>query len=356
MQEDILRWLLVVVAVLGFLSMPLIATAEELKSPEVKSKAADPKAAPAASVGEKKVADAKAAVVNGTVISRDDYEKELGRAQQQFFKMGKPPAEKELNELRKEVMDNLINRELLYQECQKKGIKADEAAVEGQIKSIKERFPNEAEYKNTLLKMGMTEEGFKTQMKREMCIKQYIDKEFLEKAKVDEKEMRAYYDAHPDYFKKPEQVKASHILIKSEPGDDAKKKAEARKKLEEIEKKIKAGGDFAALAKENSQCPSAAQGGDLGVFGRGQMVKPFEDAAFALKPGEMSGIVETNFGYHLIKLTEKQNETKVSFDEVKPKLTEYLKQEKAQKDLKQYLDKVRTTAKVEILVPEAKGK
>ena len=109
-------------------------------------------------------------------------------------------------------------------------------------------------------------------------------------------------------IKKPEQVKASHILVKVDAGADEAKKAEARKKIQEIQQKVKAGGDFEALATENSDCPSKAKGGDLGFFERGQMVKPFEEAAFALKPGEVSGIVETQFGYHIIKVQEKKDE------------------------------------------------
>ena len=117
----------------------------------------------------------------------------------------------------------------------------------------------------------------------------------------------------------PEQVRASHILISTKPidpnADPNQAKAQAKDKAEELLKKVKDGADFAALAKENSDCPSNAQGGDLGLFPRGQMVKPFEDAAFALKVGEISDLVETQFGYHIIKVTEHQDPNQITFRE-----------------------------------------
>jgi peptidyl-prolyl cis-trans isomerase C len=106
----------------------------------------------------------------------------------------------------------------------------------------------------------------------------------------------------------PEQVHARHILVKVDPKADATQKAAARKKIEDIQKQLKNGEDFSELAKKASDCPSNAKGGDVGYFGRGQMVKPFEDAAFSLKPGEVSGIVETEFGLHLIKVMDKKPE------------------------------------------------
>ena len=138
-----------------------------------------------------------------------------------------------------------------------------------------------------------------------------------------------------------------HILISVSPQADETQKAAARKKIEEIQKKVKKGDDFAALAKESSQCPSSASGGDLGFFGRGQMAKPFEDAAFALEPGETSGIVETRFGYHIIKSTEKKPGTTIAFEDVKEKIMQFLKQKKLSEQLGEYTNGLEKTAKVE---------
>ncbi len=253
--------------------------------------------------GEKNLSKDKAAVVNGTVITQADLEREMDGARQRASRMGKPLGASQLPEIKKEAIERLIERELLYQESKKKGTKVDEAALKEQIEAMKKRFPSEAEFKNALSKMNLSEADVKSEFARGMAIQKVIDKEFVQKTTVSDKDKKAYYDSNPDLFKQPEQVQASHILVKVDPKGDASQKAEARKKIEEVKKKLKKGEDFAALAKEYSQCPSSANGGDLGFFKQGQMVKPFEDAAFALKPGKVSDIVETRFGYHMINPT-----------------------------------------------------
>jgi peptidyl-prolyl cis-trans isomerase C len=195
--------------------------------------------------------------------------------------------------------------------------------------------------------MKISEATLKSQMRKNMAIQQFIDKEFVQKINVPEKEVKAFYVSQPDSFKEPEQVRARHILIKVDPGTDESKKAEARKKLKGIHNRLKKGEDFEALAKEFSEGPSGARGGDLGYFSRGQMVKPFEEVAFGLSPGKMSNIVETQFGYHLIKVVDKKPEGIVSFEEVKDRLIQYLKQQKVQEQVTLKIEKLKEKAKVE---------
>jgi len=178
-------------------------------------------------------------------------------------------------------------------------------------------------------------------------VQKLIDNKFADKIKVTEEESKAYYNENAAMFTQPEQVRASHILVKVDPKADEATKQAARKKIEDVQAKLKNGGDFAELAKQYSEGPSNVKGGDLGYFQHGQMVKPFEEVAFATMPGEVSDIVETNFGYHLIKVTDKKPETKTSYDEVKDKLDEYLKREKEQKEVLKYAEELRAKAKVE---------
>ena len=297
--------------------------------------------------GEEQAPEDKVAVVNGSVITRADFDGEMSRVQQRLRRMGKPFSDSQLSEIKKQVLENLINRELLYQESQKQGITVDEAAINEQVRKLKERFSDEAKFKSALSKANLSEAALRLQFKRGMAIQQFIDKQFVQRITVSGEESRAYYDGKPDLFKQPEQVHASHILIKVDPGADESRKAEARKKLEMIQEKLKKNEDFAALAKEFSEGPSSVKGGDLGYFRRGQMVKPFEEAAFALKPGEVSDIVETTFGYHLIKVIDKKPETTIVYKDVKDKLEGYLKQEKVQEEIKLYVEKLKEKAKVE---------
>jgi peptidyl-prolyl cis-trans isomerase C len=288
------------------------------------------------------------AVVNGAVISQTDFDMQMARIQEQLRRSGKPPSSEELAEIGKGVLDDLIARELIYQETIKKGIKADPEAVNKQFDALKGRFSSEEEFTKALSRVNMSEAIIRSQMEREVTINQFIEREFIQKVSVSDKETKSFYDSHQDSFKQPEQMRASHILIKVEPQADEAKKAEARKKIDMIQGKLKKGEDFGALAKEYSEGPSSDRGGDLGSFSRGQMVKPFEDAAFALKPGEVSGIVETKFGYHLIKVEDKTPETIVAYAEAKERIGQYLKNVEAQKEIGLYVENLRKNAKVEV--------
>ena len=148
-------------------------------------------------------------------------------------------------------------------------------------------------------------------------------------------------------FKRPEEVRASHILIKTDSKSSDKEKAASYKKIKEIQFKLQQGEDFAALAKKYSEGPSNVKGGDLGFFKRGQMVRPFEEAAFVLKPGEVSGIVETRFGYHLIKVFEKNPETISEYPTVKDRLEKFLEQQEVQKQMEVYVEGLKSKGKVE---------
>jgi peptidyl-prolyl cis-trans isomerase C len=164
---------------------------------------------------------------------------------------------------------------------------------------------------------------------------------------ITDEESKTFYDTNPQLFQPPERVKASHILIKVDEGASEEKKAEALKKIKEIQQKVQKGEDFAALAKTYSEGPSAPRGGDLNYFGRGQMVKPFEDAAFSMKPNETSDIVETKFGYHLIKVVDKQPAKKIVYADAKNKINKHLKDQKLRTDRQLYFDKLKKDAKIE---------
>jgi len=294
--------------------------------------------------GEKDSSKNKVAVVNGSVITQGQLDNLMHIVKKQLSSMGKPVTGSQLSEIKKKTLERLINHELLYQESKKKGIKVDEAALD---EKFKKQFSDESKIKDILSRMNMTEAELKSQFKRDIIIRKFIDKEIIQKVTVSDKEVKGYYDDNPNFFKQPEQVQASHILIKVDSRADKSQKAEARKTLEKIQQKLKKGEDFSTLAKEYSQCPSSAKGGDLGYFRRGQMVKPFEDTAFSLKQGEVSDIVRTRFGYHLIKVISKKPERTIPYNEVKDKIKQRLKGKKFQEELRLYIAKLRERAKVE---------
>ncbi|MFA4919654.1 MAG: peptidylprolyl isomerase [Thermodesulfovibrionales bacterium] len=167
---------------------------------------------------------------------------------------------------------------------------------------------------------------------------------------VTDKDIETYYKTHPDEFKVKEQVLASHILIKVDTTASEEDKKKAMAKAEDLLKRVKAGEDFAKLATEFSDDPSGkAKGGDLGYFSRGRMVKEFEDAAFALKPGEISDIVTTKYGYHIIKVTDKKGEEILPLESImKERVRKKLHEDFRQAKIKEFIDKAIKDAGVEL--------
>ena len=163
---------------------------------------------------------------------------------------------------------------------------------------------------------------------------------------VPEQDIQRAYRQNIDQYSQPEQIRASHILLNTEGKDEAA----VRAKAEALLAQIKGGADFAALAKQHSNDGSAQAGGDLGFFPRGQMVKPFEDAAFALKAGEVSPIVESEFGYHIIKSSERRDARTVPLAEVSDRIAQALRQQKQQQLAQEYVQSLKTKGKVEILM------
>lgn len=290
----------------------------------------------------------KIATVNGKDILKDEYEREISRIKNQASAQGGQIAESEMAQIKKQIIDNLIDMELLYQTSIEKGVAINQASIDDEWAKVTSRYPEEKDLKKALDDLKVTEDIIKAQIRKGLAVNTFINQNFVEKTVIPESEAKAYYDNNAERFNKPESVRASHILIKVEPTADETKKKAARAEIEKIQTRLKAGEDFAAVAKETSQdTGSGAKGGDLGLFTRGQMVKPFEDAAFALAQGAVSDIVETDFGYHLIKVTEKQAAGKYSFDEVKVNLTKYLKETKIKKDLSDFVKGLRDRAKIE---------
>ena len=311
---------------------------------------------PPAGAGESASVKEKVAVVNGTIITRGQLDQEVQAVMKRFERTGRGVGTAQLSQLEPRVLEGLIDRELLFQEAEQAGMRVDDKTVDAQLGKLKKRFPDEAAYKKALERMHLSEQDVRLQIRRGMTIQRWIDSKFVQSISMPEQEVKAYYDSHPKMFQRPEEVRASHILIKVDAKADEKTKLKARKDLEEIQKKLLEGEDFAKLAKKYSQGPSAAKGGDLGYFRRGQMVPPFEKAAFALKPGEVSDIVVTRFGYHLIKVSDIKPAKTFPYPEVKEKLADFLKKEKIRKAIDAHVKELRKGAKVErFLAPKSHG-
>jgi len=296
---------------------------------------------------EEKTNSDRVAVVNGVNIASKDFNQALNYYLQMVAQRGQQIPESQMPEIKDAILENLIITELLFQESKQKGIQVNAEDITKQLQSIKQQVPSEAEFKKLLGENQITESDLRLQIGRDMAIRQLIDKEVAQKVMITDEESKTYYDTHPQSFVQPEQVRASHILIRVDADATEAQKTEARKKITTIQQKLKKGEDFATLADNYSEDTTSKKGGDLGYFGRGQMVEPFEKAAFSLKPSEISDIVETQYGYHLIKVVDKKPEAKLTYAAVKDRLDQYLKQQKLQSAEKLYIDNLRKNAAVE---------
>jgi peptidyl-prolyl cis-trans isomerase C len=250
----------------------------------------------------------------------------------------------------RQVLDRLVSAELLYQAARGIEIKDIDKRIEEKIAQGRANFTNEQDFSKALGALDMNDAALRDYTRRDLIISSFVESAIAAKISVTDEDAKKFFDQNPDKFRRGPALRASHILIGVEPGAGETEKKAAREKAEKLRKDLKGGADFAELAKANSTCPSSKQGGDLGVFGQGQMVPEFEKAAFALKPGDISEVVETKFGYHIIKLTERKDTESVPFETAKERINEYLKGQKIGEAVSAFLATARKDAKIELLL------
>lgn len=295
---------------------------------------------------------AKIAEVNGVAISSQVFKAEVQSILERIAEGGQQPTQNQIAEATRAVFDKFVEAELLYQASQRQGVVVDAAAVDSEMETVKKQFRNEKEFQTALQQWGISENIFKQELTRNMTVQRFLEEEFINKTTVSDQESRDYYDANREKFIKPAQARASHILFKIDQETTEKMKDTQMARLVTLREKLVNGADFAELAKEFSDCPSSGQGGDLGYFGRGQMIKPFEDAVFAMQAGDLSNIVETAFGYHLIKVVERQDEILLEYGDVKEHIANLLKGQILQQNIRNYVASLKEQATIKSFLVE----
>jgi peptidyl-prolyl cis-trans isomerase C len=287
------------------------------------------------------------AKVNGTPIAKAELIKMADQIHAQMA-----PNQPETAEFYRKVLDQLVSNELLLEEAKSAGITATDEEVNKQVSELKGRFPSPEKYQEELKKEGLTEADLAKQAREAFVLQKLVETKVVNDIKVTDQEVKAFYDQNPDKLKRPERVHVRHILIRIDKSATAEDKKKARAKADDVLAKIKAGGDFAKLAEENSDDPgSKTRGGDLSWVSRNQTVPPFESAAFGLKkPNELSPVVESQFGFHIIQLVEHQDSGLVPFEEVKDKIAGFLKQQQQREKFMDHVKNLKGKAKVEIFI------
>jgi peptidyl-prolyl cis-trans isomerase C len=325
-----------------------------------------------------RVLDRTLATVNGDVILLSEFEKNSTPILEQF-KRAAPQAEQtpeRVKEIKKRVLDQMVDDKILAQESKKKGIKVSQLEVDEGVKKVRTRFTTEEEFNKELQKESMTYDAFRKHIQDQIGTIKLIDQEVKAKTTVPtDAEVKSLFDTlsailadkpipgshtatEVDELKSlaravnqrfGERVRARHILIRAGQNASKEDKAKALEKIKDVQKQLKGGADFTELAKKYSEDPgSKERGGDLGYFSRGDMVDAFEKVAFTLNVGQVSDIINTDFGYHIVRVEEKKAASKFSMEDVKDDLKEYLFQQRAAKKFETYIKDLRSKAEVKI--------
>jgi parvulin-like peptidyl-prolyl isomerase len=257
-----------------------------------------------------------------------------------------------LKQLRIEAMDLMVEQEVVAQAAEREGIEVDAAQVEKQVEELRSVFDRDNQFLMKLEDDGFTEESFRRHIRRMIAAKMYLDRIRVDASDVSDNELQRFYDDNKDRLTLPAQVRVRHILLKWKPRGTQDDQSAIREEIKPILERARDGEDFAMLAREFSEDAATRQnGGETGLFTYGAMVPPFEAAAFALEPGEISDPVDTVFGVHILKLEELMEPRLLPLDEVREQLRDYVSEQNVEAAVRATIDELRAAADVEVLIP-----
>ena len=286
--------------------------------------------------------DRVVAIVNGYEITKAELDRQVGLLMPRSFFHSTVTPEK-LKEVEKDALKELEKKHLLLQYAKKRGYKVSDSVVEREEKKIREAFGSKENFEAGLKRANLTYEIFKKELRNDLLMQKLYDKEV--KSELSEEDLKEYYEKNMYKFKRPEKIKVRIIYVRNDP-TDPKGREKALKRAEEALKKIKEGEEFADVASKYSNAMSRIKGGDMGFVHKGMLDEPIEKAAFSLKKGEVSEIIETPKGFYIVKLEDISPAVQLSFDEVKDRLKKELKAKNEKRNLDRILDSMRKNAKI----------
>ncbi|ADL07837.1 PpiC-type peptidyl-prolyl cis-trans isomerase [Thermosediminibacter oceani DSM 16646] len=237
----------------------------------------------------------------------------------------------------KEALDYLVSQKIIDLEAKKQNINVSEEDIQRELEKVYEYYGGEEAFTQNLQMSGYSLEEYKKDLAMDIKIKKLLEP----KISITEEEIKSYFEENKDNFAREKQVRARHILVENE------------EKANEVIAKLKSGEDFAELAKQYStDTATKEKGGDLGFFGRGDMVKEFEEAAFSLKVGEISSPVKTQYGYHIIKVEEIKEAQEANYEESKDKIKDILLNQKVQQEYSTWMQELYQQYEVENLLAD----
>ena len=285
----------------------------------------------------------KHAIVNGVEISGDAVQFELDRLVRFYMSHGMTMDEvkRNLPKLEEKALDQAIGAKLLLDRAQELDIPLMAADIDAEVSKVVTQVGGPENYKKALDAQGITEVQFRKELEKGAKVNKLVEQACAGVADPTEDEVAKFYEAHKAEFVVPHQVLCQHILVKG--SDDA-----ALDKIKAIRERIVSGGaDFAEEAKKNSDCPSGQEGGSLGWFGRGMMVPEFDKVAFEMKKGEVSGVVSTQFGYHIIYKADEKGGGQQTLVDVHDQIKDLLRHEARGRAMDAFVAELRANAKIE---------
>ena len=284
----------------------------------------------------------KHAIINGQEISGEAVQFELDRLVRFYMNHGMTMDEvkKNLPKLEEKALEQAIGAKLLLDRAMELDVPVTGPEIDAEISKVVTQVGGPENYKQALDAQGISEVQFRKELEKGAKVNKLVAQACSSVADPTEDEVVAFYEAHKSEYVQPEQVLCQHILVKGT--DDA-----ALDKIKAIRERIVAGADFAEEAKQHSDCPSGQQGGSLGWFGRGMMVPEFDKAAFEMKKGEVSAIVTTQFGYHIIYKADQKGGGQQTLVDVHDQIKDLLRHEARGRAMDAFVAELREKAKIE---------
>jgi parvulin-like peptidyl-prolyl isomerase len=294
------------------------------------------------------IVDGIVAVVNNEVITQAELNTILLPIYSQYkATYSDEELLKKIDEAKKNILYQLIEDKLILQEAEKIGVSATDEEVDERLQQIKSQFSSSDEFRDALASQGLTVVDLKEKYKEQIMIKKMVNREVRSRVSITPIEIALFYEKNKEDFKVPAQVKVMTIMVRKN-DQDPEANTESLKKVKMIELKIAEGEDFAKLAREYSQDPSAVDGGDMGYISQGQMMKKIDEVIFSLKPGEISQTIETPVGYHIFKIVEVKEAGAESFDDARLEIENYLFQEKAKERFDEWMAGLKENAYISV--------
>ncbi|RLB07378.1 MAG: hypothetical protein DRG50_03020 [Deltaproteobacteria bacterium] len=299
-----------------------------------------------------KVVDRVVGVVNGEVITLSDLDEAMTRYGKAALQQGKSnPLDREikLSQVRKEVLEMLIEEKLLERIALRYGIKVKDEEVDKTIEKMKkEGRITDAQMRRELASQGFTLEGYRHFLKAQIRKARIIENFIKPKISMDEEKIKKYYINHRERYQRPPQVRVSQILVKAPPNATPEELEVAEAKMKRVLQKLREGMQFAEVAILYSEDPAASSGGDLGFFKKGEMIPALEEVVFGLEVGEVSGVIRTSHGLHLFKVTEKREGRVIPYEQIKEQVMEDYYLSEVKRLYAKWLEDLRNRSNVEV--------